>query len=428
MDVLVPIVVVLFALVFFILRGKPVHKTQRFSCVPTRDFNHLMKLRSGEYSFGIFALSDPPPGKWDNFEAPTLITHQIQSTVVQLRPGLTFTPYADALPCTAHCHFCSETLVRANQTAGNSTPYDLPKLRQRPLDHTEYFSALEKVFMELNRIPFPVGLSLSGLEATADKAWLLRLCEILSRTSLSTIFDEKVIYSNGSGLVGDPALTAALRRAGFDRVELSRQHYDEKQNQKIMRFDSKIAIRHNKVYEELVRNLTSSSSPKLRVKNSCILNRSGISSVTEIERYVSWAKGLGVTLCVFRELSQLSSGSDGYSQNRTKTWNDDNRVSMENIVSELVFQEGDDWVTRKDWNFLCSSIGYYYYNEHWMFHGVEVIVEVSSYHALESALKTRAHVVDKLVFHSNGNLTSGWDPDKNALAHFEVSGQVSMAW
>ena len=45
-----------------------------------------------------------------------------------------------------------------------------------------------------------MGLSLSGLEATAEPIWLLRLLDMLEKIQPVFKFDEKVLYTNGSGL------------------------------------------------------------------------------------------------------------------------------------------------------------------------------------------------------------------------------------
>jgi len=84
---------------------------------------------------------------------------------------------------------------------------------------------------------------------------------------------------------------------------------------------------------------------------------------------------------------------------------------------------------RPGWEYLRSTIGYYYYNEHYTFSDLEVIIEVSSYNALQEALDTKENVVDKMVFHSSGNLTSGWDPVNNILKSYSMSGcSIGTDW
>ena len=59
----------------------------------------------------------------------------------QLRPGLTFTPFANAVRCTAHCAFCSEELPR----------YDGHQLTAKRLidNYPAYFARLQEVLRPL---------------------------------------------------------------------------------------------------------------------------------------------------------------------------------------------------------------------------------------------------------------------------------------
>ncbi len=65
---------------------------------------------------------------------------------------------------------------------------------------------------------------------------------------------------------------------------------------------------------------------------------------------------------------------------------------------------------RAGWAYVRSTVGYYYYNEHFAFGGMEVVFEVSSYEALQARVAAAPEQADKLVFHFNGNLTTDWDP------------------
>jgi hypothetical protein len=403
----VPCVLAVLLLFMFVWRERKYYNPPRMMSINSADVTEILQLRSR---------------KWNKFQPVKLVPFQFQpNKTLQLRAGLTFTPYTDALPCTAHCNFCSETLERSSMN-GMTTPYDLPK-RRAPLNQENYFSALQCVFDDFTKIPFTLGLSLSGLEATADPKWLVSLCQLLSMPQYTKVFDEKVIYSNGSGLV-DENLIDVLHQTGFYRIELSRQHYDEQINQKIMRFNSKIAIRKNEIYAQVVRDLRNRSS--IYVKNCCILTKLGISTVEDVERYAIWAKELGVQSCVFRELCQISIGPDSFVENRTSSWIEENRVSMDSIANKIVCaSESGACVVREGWKYIKSSVGYYYFNEHYLFAGIEVIIEVSSYKALQNALETHTEVVDKMVFHSCGNLNSGWDPYNNILKSYTID---PLAW
>lgn len=71
---------------------------------------------------------------------------------------------------------------------------------------------------------------------------------------------------------------------------------------------------------------------------------------------------------------------------------------------------------QRDWSYQYSVFGYYYCNEHYLWRGeVEAILETSNYPAL---IGKHQGVVQKLVFHSNGNLTGDWDANSCVLARY----------
>ncbi|OON70890.1 hypothetical protein [Hymenobacter sp. CRA2] len=313
----------------------------------------------------------------------------------QLRPGLTFTPFANAVRCTAHCAFCSEELQR----------YDGHQLTAKRLidDYPAYFARLRESLQPFRGLP--LGLSLSGLEATAEPQWLRELLACLSGLEAEgVVFDEKVLYTNGSGFVLSPDLGPALQEFGLSRLELSRCHDDEAVNQQIMRFNRNQPVRHNAVYAATVRTL----HQHLFVKNSCILTQAGVATLADVERYLAWAAGLGVRRVVFRELSRLE-GS--YLPNVFTDWIEAQRVPIEPLLTAAVPTLERP---RAGWQYAGSTFGYYYYNEHYRWQDTEVIFETSSYPALQTANATG--VLQKLILHSDGTLAGDWDPDSRVIS------------
>lgn len=342
-------------------------------------------------------LSRIRTSKWDVPTHNNVESVFLSGKEVSVRSGLTFTPYANPTRCNAHCRFCSEELQRRGQkylTAQNVIT-----------DYDRYFDALSTVFDEIAKIQ-RIGLSLSGLEATSDPEWLLRLLDMLSADS-SPNFDEKVLYTNSSGLYTNPELIPALQAAGFDRLEISRCHFDETINQKVMYINRNQPVYRNEAYESLIKQIL----PHVHVKNSCILTQTGIHSIHEVETYLDWAMSLGVKQVVFRELSRLD---DSYLPNRTKLWIDRNRVAIDDVFSEVMPTFGNQ---RKSWQYKNSRSGYYYYNEVFTYrNNIEVILETSSYNALMS--QNASGIIQKLVFHSNGNLCGDWDPESLVLGNY----------
>lgn len=335
--------------------------------------------------------------KWNLYVSIPAIEHSFKDTKVKLRPGLTLTPFANAVKCNAHCTFCSEDLVRKDG--------HIPTAKRLIFDYDTYFNGLKEVLLSCKGLK--IGLSLSGLEATAEPEWLLRLLQLMKEIESDFSFDEKVMYTNGSGFVTNPEIIEALQEADFDRFELSRCHYDEKINQEIMRFNRNQPVWKNEVYEQVFQN----SYLKSKIKNSCILTKKGVNSIAEAERYLDWAHSLGVTTVVFREMSRLD---DSYRNNTTFAWIQENRVEIEGIMQAIAPEYS---ALRDNWSYVHSTVGYYYYNEHFLWKNkVEVIIETSSYPALMKA--NASGVAQKLIYHSNGNLTGDWDADNYVLASF----------
>ena len=332
---------------------------------------------------------------WQLYQPVAPVAIEAFGQVRWLRPGLTFTPFANAVRCNAHCAFCSEELMR----------HEGHQLTAKRLidDYPAYFARLAEVLRPFRS--FPLGLSLSGLEATAEPNWLRELLACLTALEgEGQLFNEKVLYSNGSGLATSPDLGLALQDFGLHRLELSRCHDDEQVNQAIMRFNRNQPIWRNAVYEPTVRWLHN----HLAVKNSCILTRPGIATMPDVERYLRWAAGLGVRQVVFRELSRLE-GS--YLPNVFTAWIEENRVPIEPLLAAVVPTLE---APRPGWEYAGSTFGYYYYNEHYRYQGLEVIFETSSYPALQAA--TATGVLQKLIYHSDGTLSGDWDPDSQVLS------------
>ena len=334
-------------------------------------------------------------GRWRTFEPRAPVEKVLRGQRFLLRPGLTFTPYANPTPCNAHCSFCSEELLRLDATRLSAkTPIGA---------HDRYFAGLARAWQEL--AGFELGLSLSGLEATSDPAWMSRLLTLVR--AHDTLFAERVLYTNGSGLCTAPALIDALAEARFDRVELSRVHFDERVNHLVMRFDADQPIRTRTAFEATVRQVLAAG---LELKLVCILNTQAVASVEDVERYVGEAEALGVRRVVFRGLSELG---DLYRDNRETRWMAKHRVPVRALMDVLLPEEGEP---RAGWTFEGVTSGYYYYNEVYRRRGVEVVLEGASYVAHLDGVQ--GGVLQKLVFHSTGDLCGDWVPNAQVIGNY----------
>ena len=362
--------------------------------------------------------------KWNAFDATSEATdHAWQVPRLQGLPvadGATFTPYANVTKCTAHCHYCSEDLKRHGQQTANSHPKHLIR------DHDLYFSQLQECFGWLSAAGLRFGLSVSGLEATVDPTWLRKLLRVSN--DHAELFTGRVLYTNGTGLYSQPELAD-----GFDRVEIHRDHHDDRVNQQRMRLERRVAVLRNAAFAEAVRRVAPLTADQ--VFAVCILSRDGIHTLAHAQEYTRWARTVGFSGVIFRELSRLSElefDLDG--QDRAVRWVETNRVSIDELFRGCA--EAGVQPER-------LSVGYYYYNEMYagdIFCGemtcragsassaseclhlggapkstsFTVTLEASCYEALRR--QTARKAVNKLVFHSNGNLTSGWDRDSQVVA------------
>lgn len=334
-------------------------------------------------------------GRWRSFEPRAPVEWTLRGRRVWLRPGLTFTPYANPTPCNAHCSFCSEELLRR----------DAERLTAETLidDFDRYFDGLDRAWSELRG--FELGLSLSGLEATSHPEWMLRLLALVRRHD--ALFPSRVLYTNGTGLAKDARLIDALVETSFTGVELSRAHFDEKVNHLVMRFDRGEPIREARSFRDTVTRILRARLP---LKLVCIANAQGVSKLAHVERYVDEARELGVKRVVFRSLSELGAI---YADNKTSRWISKHQISVRALAEQVFPTHG---VLRDGWEFVGVTSGYYYSNELYRRGGVEVVFEAASYVAHDDGVKSG--VLQKLVFHSTGDLCGDWVPNAQVIGNY----------
>lgn len=307
---------------------------------------------------------------------------------------VTFTPYAATRPCSARCLFCSENL----RPTGTGTMAQT--LRPGP----DYFLGLRAALAQLRGLP--LSWSLSGLESSDDEAWFLRLLDTLGAAERDgATVEERVLYSNGAGFARGRGeeLIAALQAFGLSWLELSRHHHDAARNQRIMRFRDGEAIADGARFEAVARRLAAA----LPLRQVCILQRGGIDDADGVAAYLDWARACGAGTVIFREFSRLDAG---YRDNATRRYIDAERVPIERVLAECM---DAPWWARLQPRRITE--GYYFWNLrlHDPRDGLEVVFESSDYAAMH-----RRHAsgdVYKLVYHGNGRLCAGWQPDRDIL-------------
>lgn len=321
------------------------------------------------------------------------VRHVIGGRTYSVVQPVTFTPYAAVRPCSARCRFCSENL-RERASAKHASLY-------RPAD--DYFECLRKALRELEGLP--LSYSLSGLENTDDPDWFVELLESLSAHTMASRVEERVLYTNLSGLVAGQAnkdLWQAVASFAFTRFEVSRHHYQDQINQRLMRFRNGLPVRGNGAFERTLSALNEISAIKL----VCIVQKGGVERVEDVRAYLSWAKSLGIRDVIFREMSFLG---DGYLNNGTYRYVLDHRVSVADLYQSLCRELASDGPARV----VSATRGYYFENVQMLLDGVRVTFEHSDYREMHS--KHDSGEVYKLVFHANGNLCADWSPNRHVL-------------
>lgn len=307
---------------------------------------------------------------------------------------LTFTPYAALQPCSARCLFCSENLRRVD------SPRHASQLRPGP----DWFAGLQRSLQALSGLP--LGISLSGLEATDPLDWLLQTLEILGQQERQADqpFTEKILYSNGSGFGRSehrPQLAQALQRFGLERVEWSRHSDRQAENDAIMRFRPEVAVADNAVLAEALAEV----QQQVPVTLVCLLQQGGVDSLTRVQDYLHWAAGLGVERVIFRQFARLTRD---YKPNNTLYHIVRAGVRCETLVEQLVREQTAGFEP------IAHTEGYYFWNSEWRWRDrVQVIFEASDYQLMHA--RHASGVVYKLVYQANGALTADWDPQTHIL-------------
>lgn len=325
-------------------------------------------------------------------------THTIGGRTLRFAQPLTLTPYASARPCSARCRFCSETLV--DETASGTRAAGL-----RPGPH--YFAYLRAALEALRGVP--LSYSLSGLESTDDPDWLVALLDMLGALRVSPdsgpAVEGAVMYTNGAGFVrSGPRLIDALDTFGVSWLEWSRHHDDAAANQRVMRFRDGERIAQQAVFVDAIARVAA----RCRVKLVCVVQRGAIETAADVKRYLDWAHGtLGVQTVIFREFSALPAH---YRNNGTRRYVDTARVAIDDLLLACI--EDRDFTDRYRPYVLTG--GYYFWNARWQrSDGREVVFERSDYGAMLA--REASGLVYKLVFHANGNLCTGWQPDRGVV-------------
>jgi molybdenum cofactor biosynthesis enzyme MoaA len=292
-----------------------------------------------------------------------------------------------AQACNARCAFCVEELRPASRGIA------LDRQKTIESDDTRYFSAMQSVLDALR--PLNPSVSVTGGEPSQDA----RLPRIL-RTLQAHGARKRTVTTNGSGLLeaseGRP-LIDWMAATGVAHLNISRAHWNDRINAKLMRYRDSGASPDENALREIV---TRARRGGTRVRLSCVLVTNAVDDAADVIAYLDFAGRLGVDNVIFRQL-MLTDPSTTQANFVTK-FSERCRVAMTPLLAELA--------QRADFTFQRQVMGYYYYVEVWQYRGIDAVFEGADLAQLERTKRSMPGVIQELIFHPNAKLASTWQP------------------
>ena len=293
--------------------------------------------------------------------------------------------------CNADCKFCVAQLRYENI----SKAYEKPKIE----DEEEYFRRLDEVLTYIE--PLNVSVSITGGEPTVSKK-LIRILELIDKHNMR----KRTITTNGSALLnvvdGKTILDHLIYRK-FDHLNISKTHYDEEINKKIMRYKKGYCSN-----EDLSKIIPYAKERGLRPRLSCLLLKDGIHDVDGMSKYIEFYEKMGIDNVIFRELMDYD---EKVMCNKEKMeYNLKNKVRLNDVWKEV----------DKDSRFVPfkNLLGYYYYVEIYNYNDVVVCSESADLKVQTKEKNNNQDIVYEMVFHPNGNLNGSWVDDEDILLEY----------
>lgn len=295
--------------------------------------------------------------------------------------------------CNADCQFCVAQLRYENR----SMIYKKPKIE----DDAEYFRRLEEVLAKV--APLNVSVSLTGGEPTISPRFP-GVVALLDKYNIR----KKTITTNGSALfreVEGKRVIDHLIDAKFDHLNISKAHYDDAINRKLMPYP---CSERGCTNEDLAKAIPYALSKNLRPRLSCLLLQEGIHDVAGMAEYIEFYRKLGIDNIIFRELMD-------YDEKTMINLEKVDYCKQNKVRLNDVWQDVD-----KDARFVPEKniLGYYYYVEIYNYKGVAVCSESADLRVQKKEKDTHNDIVYEMVFHPNGNLNGSWVDSEDILLKY----------
>ena len=299
--------------------------------------------------------------------------------------------------CNADCRFCVDQL----RFEGKGKTF----IKERIADDEEYFTRLEEVLSTLR--PLNPSISITGGEPTKSHR-LPRILKLVSKYN----FRKRVITTNGSGLldiVDGKRIIDHIVENGFHHMNISKTHYLENVNANIMKFSNNYFC--NEQMREVVKVALSGN---VRPRLSCLLLKSGISSIEAMMRYLDYYGEMGVDNIIFRETMDYDKS---VMHNIPKLrFLEEQKIKLDDIWSEIDLLQH---IFRP----ITQVLGYYYYCEVYKYKNIDVVMESADLSAIDPQKEKTPNTVFEMVFHLNGNRCGSWLEDEDILLPYECSGR-----
>jgi molybdenum cofactor biosynthesis enzyme MoaA len=159
-------------------------------------------------------------------------------------------------------------------------------------------------------------------------------------------FDKVVLITNGHTLASTKpdrvAKLGALYDAGLRVLAVSRHHFDEAQNERLMHLHTPV--------ETLIQTWRENQTrwPLLRLRLISVLQRGGVEDDASVRSYVTWAADQGVKEICFKELYVSTSAESVYHDRAANDWGCRHQAPL-SLVTRFAEQEGFIEESRLPW-------------------------------------------------------------------------------
>lgn len=277
------------------------------------------------------------------------------------------------LRCNAQCGFCIEKSDARNDE----------------IDNAAYLKKLSIGLENIASSGLKPSVTITGGEPTLNKDRLRGIIMLLREYGI----EKFGVNTNGVGLI-DPELRAFFREQKMPYLNISRHHYDEEINRKLM---GGCRIISNRQIAEIVSDLRETT----RVRLQCVLDKSGVHDMAGIKKYLEFTANVGCEYIALREISEIGSYNDGDLIRYVAV----NRTPLSGVLDALLKDP--------DFRFICQNTSDHYWYEDWIYQNkIDLHLTHSDmdllYRVEREEVERGEQFVRELIFFEDGTLGASW--------------------